>query len=73
MKKGKKLLSLLLALVMMLSLFVVPTQAATKKVTNQAKSVVMVVNQKATIKPPVKMTYRYDCQGERIRCCYWKI
>lgn len=58
MKKGKKLLSLLLALVMTLSLFVVPAQAATRKVTKQAKSVVMVVNQKTTIKPPVKMTYR---------------
>ena len=58
MKKGKKLLSLVLALVMTLSLFVVPAQAAKKKVTNQTKSVVMVVNQKTTIKPPVKMTYR---------------
>ena len=58
MKKGKKLLSLVLALVMTLSLFVVPAQAAEKKVTNQTKSVVMVVNQKTAIKPPVKMTYR---------------
>lgn len=59
MKKGKKLLSLLLAMVMVLSLFTLPVQAATtKKVTNQTKSVVMVVKQQSTIKPPVKMTYR---------------
>lgn len=59
MKKGKKLLSLLLTMVMVLSLFTLPVQAATtKKVTNQTKSVVMVVKQQATIKPPVKMTYR---------------
>lgn len=59
MKKGKKLLSLLLTMVMVLSLFTLPVQAAaTKKVTNQTKSVVMVVKQQSTIKPPVKMTYR---------------
>lgn len=59
MKKGKKLLSLLLAMVMVLSLFTLPVQAAaTKKVTNQTKSVIMVVKQQSTIKPPVKMTYR---------------
>ena len=57
MKNGKKLLSLLLAMVMVLSLFTLPVQAAaTKKVTNQTKSVVMVVKQQSTIKPPVKMT-----------------
>lgn len=59
MKKGKKLLSLLLTMVMVLSLFTLPVQAATtKKVTNQTKTVVMVVKQQSTIKPPVKMTYR---------------
>lgn len=58
MKKGKKLLFLLLSMIMVLSLFTVPVNAATKKVTSQTKSVVMVVKQKSTIKPPVKMAYR---------------
>lgn len=59
MKKKRKLLSLLLTMIMVLSLFTaLPVQAAAKKVTNQTKSVVMVVKQKSTIKPPVKMTYR---------------
>lgn len=58
MKKGKRLLSLLLTMIMVLSLFAVPAQAATKKVTTQTKSAVMVVNQKMTIKPPVKMAYK---------------
>lgn len=57
MNKKKKLLSLILVMAMILSLFTIPIQAATK-VTNQTKSVVMVVNQKTTIKPPVKMTYK---------------
>lgn len=88
MKKGKKLLSLLLTMVMVLSLFTLPVQAATtKKVTNQTKTVVMVVKQQSTIKPPVKMTYRSSnpkvvavnakgvmgCQGKRICCCYRQI
>ncbi len=58
LKREKKLLSLILAMIMVLSLFTMPVQAATKKVTNQTKSIVMVVKQKSTIKPPVKMTYK---------------
>ena len=55
MNKKKKLLSLILSMVMILSLFTVPVQAATKKVANQTKSITMVVNQKKAIKAPVKM------------------
>ena len=58
MNKKKKLLSLILSMVMILSLFTVPVQAATKKVANQTKSITMVVNQKKAIKAPVKMTYK---------------
>ena len=58
MNKKKKLLSLILSMVMILSLFTVPVQATTKKVTNQTKSITMVVNQKKAIKAPVKMTYK---------------
>lgn len=58
MKKEKKLLSLILSMIMVLSLFTIPVQAAPKKVSNQTKSIVMVVKQKSTIKPSVKMTYK---------------
>lgn len=58
MNKKKKLLSLILSMVMISSLFTVPVQAATKKVANQTKSITMVVNQKKAIKAPVKMTYK---------------
>lgn len=54
MNKKKKLLSLILSMVMILSLFTVPVQAATKKVANQTKSITMVVNQKKPLKLRLK-------------------
>ncbi len=57
MKKKSKILSLLLAMVMLLSMCAIPVQAA-DTLQNQAKKVVMVVGQKTTIKTPVKMTFK---------------
>ena len=57
MKKKSKILSLLLAMVMVLSMFSIPVQAA-DTLQNQTKKVVMVVGQKTTIKTPVKMTFK---------------
>ena len=57
MKKKSKILSLLLAMVMLLSMCAIPVQAA-DALQNQAKKVVMVVGQKTTIKTPVKMTFK---------------
>ena len=57
MKKKSKILSLLLAMVMLLSMCAIPVQAA-DTLHNQAKKVVMVVGQKTTIKTPVKMTFK---------------
>ena len=57
MKKKSKILSLLLAMVMLLSMCEIPVQAA-DTLQNQAKKVVMVVGQKTTIKTPVKMTFK---------------
>lgn len=57
MKKKSKILSLLLAMVMLLSMCAIPVQAAAT-LQNQTKKVVMVVGQKTTIKTPVKMTFK---------------
>ena len=57
MKKKSKILSLLLAMVMLLSMCAIPVQAA-DTLQNQTKKVVMVVGQKTTIKTPVKMTFK---------------
>ena len=57
MKKKSKILSLLLAMVMVLSMFAIPIQAA-DTLQNQTKKVVMVVGQKTTIKTPVKMAFK---------------
>ena len=57
MKKKSKILSLLLAMVMLLSMCAIPVQAA-DTLQNQAKKMVMVVGQKTTIKTPVKMTFK---------------
>ena len=57
MKKKSKILSLLLAMAMLLSMCAIPVQAA-DTLQNQAKKVVMVVGQKTTIKTPVKMTFK---------------
>ena len=57
MKKKSKILSLLLAMVMLLSMCAIPVQAA-DTLQNQAKKVVMVVGQKTPIKTPVKMTFK---------------
>ena len=57
MKKKSKILSLLLAMVMLLSMCAIPVQAA-DTLQNQAKKVVMVVGQKTTITTPVKMTFK---------------
>lgn len=57
MKKKSKILSLLLAMVLLLSMCAIPVQAA-DTLQNQAKKVVMVVGQKTTIKTPVKMTFK---------------
>lgn len=57
MKKKNKLLSLLLAVIMVLSMAYVPAYAAAN-VQNQNKKTVMVVGEKAAIKSPVKMTFK---------------
>lgn len=58
MKEKKKLLSLLMVMIMLVSLLgAMPVQAA-PKVKNQTKSVKLVVKQKYAIKPPVKMTFK---------------
>lgn len=57
MKKKSKILSLLLAMALLLSMCAIPVQAA-DTLQNQAKKVVMVVGQKTTIKTPVKMTFK---------------
>lgn len=57
MKKKSKILSLLLAMVMLLSMCAIPVQTAAT-LQNQTKKVVMVVGQKTTIKTPVKMTFK---------------
>ena len=57
MKKKSKILSLLLAMVMLLSMCAIPVQAA-DTLQNQAKKVVMIVGQKTPIKTPVKMTFK---------------
>ena len=56
-QKKTRILSWLLTLVMLFTLTAAPVQAASQ-VKNQTKSIVMVVNQKSTIKPPVSMTYK---------------
>ena len=57
MKKKSKILSLLLAMALLLSMCAIPVQAA-DTLQNQTKKVVMVVGQKTTIKTPVKMTFK---------------
>lgn len=57
MKKKSKILSLLLTMLMVLSMFAVPVQAA-GTLQNQTKKMVLVVGQKTTIETPVKMTFK---------------